>query len=654
MLNTPPSPWQWLDRIPAPSSRWLRGYAFDPSLSIKTDTVLVNEIIFKVIWEDLKPGPIGDYLEVIDYDPASQCFYAPVNLNHLLVIAQDGLAPSESTPQFHQQMVYAVAMTTIRNFELALGRLALWAPRLIRSDTGEVVDEKYVGQLRIYPHGLRAANAYYSPDKQALLFGYFPAKSTDPASHLPGGTVFSCLSHDIIAHETSHALLDGMCRRLIEATNPDVLAFHEAFADIVALFQHFSFPEILRHQIAQTRGNLAEQSLLGQLAQEFGQATGRYGALRDAIGKIDPQTKKWVPQEPDPNEYQTVLEPHKRGSILVAAVFDAFLTIYKNRVGDLLRIATNGSGILPAGALHPDLVNRLADEAAKSAQHVLHACIRALDYLPPVDITFGEYLRAIITADFDLVREDDRGYRIAFIEAFRRRGIYPRGIRSLSEESLRWPKVRAEDYKTLFEPIAKNLLQEFADNASYFKDREQIYKQTNEVQAKLHKLIEQALGEPKYRSETLLPGPEVTGLVLTAESPHLQVAGVPVEQFTRQRDLNGDGVKDPAFEISAIRPVQRAGPKGNILNHLVITITQKRNVPTGDGETITFRGGCTLVLDLSVPEVHYCITKSIIDNERLQRQLSFQRDGVGASLQATYLAENGRVNEPFALLHSDF
>ena len=69
-------------------------------------------------------------------------------------------------------------------------------------------------------------------------------------------------------------------------------------------------------------------------------------------------------------------------------------------------------------------------------------CIRALDYCPPVDINFGDYLRALITADIDLVPDDDLGYRIALIDAFKRRGIYPRDIRTLSEESLCWKKFR--------------------------------------------------------------------------------------------------------------------------------------------------------------------------------------------------------------------
>ena len=65
-------------------------------------------------------------------------------------------------------------------------------------------------------------------------------------------------------------------------------------------------------------------------------------------------------------------------------------------------------------------------------------CIRALDYCPPVNLEFGDYLRAIITADRDLVRDDSRGYRVAFIDAFRERGIVPYDIRRLAEDSLLW------------------------------------------------------------------------------------------------------------------------------------------------------------------------------------------------------------------------
>ena len=240
-----------------PSSRSLRVYAFDPSFNWKLDTAVINRMTLDVPWEELGHGPVGEYLEVVDVDPASGCCYAPVDLNDPNLLAMDGLDPAEGDPQFHQQMVYAVAMTTIRNFERALGRRVFW------SEAGKEQDYAFVRRLRIYPHALREANAYYSPQRKALLFGYFPASTSDPGHNLPGGTVFTCLSHDIIAHETTHALLDGLHRRFIEPSNQDVLAFHEAFADVVALFQHFSFPEVLRHQIARTRGDLASQNLLG-------------------------------------------------------------------------------------------------------------------------------------------------------------------------------------------------------------------------------------------------------------------------------------------------------------------------------------------------------------------------------------------------------
>jgi hypothetical protein len=66
---------------------------------------------------------------------------------------------------------------------------------------------------------------------KGILFGYFRASQTDPGRNLPGQVVFTCLSHDIIVHETTHAVLDGMRPFFAERTNPDVTAFHEAFAD---------------------------------------------------------------------------------------------------------------------------------------------------------------------------------------------------------------------------------------------------------------------------------------------------------------------------------------------------------------------------------------------------------------------------------------
>lgn len=82
--------------------------------------------------------------------------------------------------------------------------------------------------------------------------------------------------------------------------------------------------------------------------------------------------------------------------------------------------------------------NIFGEQASKLASHFLAICIRAIDYCPPVDLELGEYLRALITADYDLVPDDRWAYREALIDAFRHRRIYPPNVTSLSEESLRW------------------------------------------------------------------------------------------------------------------------------------------------------------------------------------------------------------------------
>ena len=92
-----------------------------------------------------------------------------------------------------------------------------------------------------------------------------------------------------MAHEVTHAIVHRLRKYLSEPTNPDVFAWHEACADLVALFHHFVFPEVVAQAVAESRGELREGSALLELAQEFGQSTGRGTALRSAIAaNVDP------------------------------------------------------------------------------------------------------------------------------------------------------------------------------------------------------------------------------------------------------------------------------------------------------------------------------------------------------------------------------
>jgi hypothetical protein len=639
-----------------PQNRKLRVYAFDPILSTRIETYGINQVTLQVPWEVdprngadcLGPGPRGEYLEVIDYDPASECCYEPVDLNAPYLLEQEGLPPSEGNPQFHQQMVYAVAMRTIRNFEKALGRCALWAPHERENETPE-----YVQRLRIYPHALREANAYYSPGRKALLFGYFPAEGPEIGENLPGGIVFACLSHNIVAHEITHALLDGLHRRYIEASNPDVLALHEAFADLVALFQQFTIPEVLKDQIARTRGDLSRQNLLGQLAQQLGQAIGYYGALRDALGEVDRETKQWQPKKPDPEMLKRTLEPHKRGSILVAAVFRAFLTVYQTRIKDLLRIASQGTGILPEGELHPDLVNRLASETSRVAGHFLRICIRALDYCPPVDVTFGDYMRALITADLDMVPEDSYHYRIAIIDAFRSWGIYPLDIKNLSVESLLWVEPTEHECK-FFEHLMRRST--FKRRWHLGSDRKKAFDRSRADADSLHKLMT----SPEFRDfmERTLDKEalgKTLGLELSKDSP-----------ATIDRDPDGW----PKLEVHSVRPALRKNPEGQVHTDMIIEITQERrgyldqetqkkedgrkSGPPQEADFV-FRGGCTLVVDMQARRIRYVVSKRVGSQARLCRQRDYIRSPVGAGLhRALREALRPEVLEPFAIVNRLF
>ncbi len=356
------------------------------------------------------PGPRGPRFHVVDYDPINRRLAPPFDLAVAQGTVPDPFAEASDEElkgdrRFHAQNVYVITTRTLASFEFALGRRVPWA-------FGS-------HQLYLVPHAFQEANAFYADTDQALLFGDYPA---------PDRVVYTCLSHDIVAHETTHAILDGLRRRFEAPGLPDQPAFHEAFADIVALLSVFSMQEVVDRLIAEREGGvLLEEDVtpdrlrrlsLVKMAEELGDAVHRQrgSGLRNSA-ELKP-TEEW--KDPGNAEWE---EPHRRAEILVAAVMGALIEIWTGRLRGLEIWTGRLRGLIQVGRLDRE---RAAEEGSKAATHLLSMMIRAIDYCPPVEFEFADFLDAVLLSDEQLAPDDEHHYRPTLIDAFGAFGIRPR------------------------------------------------------------------------------------------------------------------------------------------------------------------------------------------------------------------------------------
>ena len=393
---------------PLSPMRYMTVVAQDPCVR-RGDRILTAKVAVPA--EDLVPGPRGYRVHVVDYDASARRFYGA----HSLPAEYDEEPPEwhEGRPaivddyRFHAQNVYALVMRTLARFEFALGRRLGWS-------FGN-------HQIKVAPHGMVDANAFYSPMEEGLVFGCFHGRSGRP--------VYTCLSHDIVVHETTHALLDALRERYLDPSNPDQAAFHEGFADVIALLSVFSQPEVVRHLLQPEGGNgkspvliardqvtadALRQSALFGLAEEMGQESGsviRAGALRQS-----------TTMKPDPKILESAEfgEPHRRGEVFVAAVLRGFIEAWSQR------IVASG---LEEQRQYP--IGHVAEDGADIADALMTMWIRAIDYMPPVHLEFGDALSAALTADLE-VRPDDSRYELRrhMLEQFHLFGIEPASKRA--------------------------------------------------------------------------------------------------------------------------------------------------------------------------------------------------------------------------------
>ena len=233
---------------------------------------------------------------------------------------------------------------------------------------------------------------------------------------------------------------------------------------------------------------------------------------------------------------------------------------------------------------------------------------------------------------------------VALVEAFRAHGIYPRDVRNLSIDSLRWAVQPEEKGVPAFLQFVKevpsiklppDLMKQLGlTQKNWFRDgllawdlrsdRENIGNQQHLLRRALHIWI--------ARRKDLMRG------------------------ILKGIDL--DGMK---FEVHSLRPARRVGPDGEQLADMVIEITQQRGEyidPAAAGRPdarpdFKFRGGATLIVDLETYKIRYYINKSIDSRQRLERQRMFLGGDDDGSLRALYFGSRlqSEMREPFAFLH---
>jgi hypothetical protein len=357
--------------------------AQDPSV-LQQGRILMAKVAVPA--EDLIAGPMGYRVQIVDYDSTRQYFHG----SHVLPAAyeeeplewQRGDSRIVNDFRFHAQNVYALVMKTLARFEFALGRRLGWS-----------FDNH---QLKIAPHGMFDANAFYSPVEEGLVFGYFKGLSGQP--------VFTALSHDVVVHEATHALLDALRKRYMLPSNPDQSAFHEGFADVIALLSVFALPEVVGHLLAPSRGKrngastvarkniepeALQQSALFGLADQMGKELDglRGGALRRSA-QLEAN-----PEILDDPEFG---EAHRRGEVFVAAVMKAFIAAW-----------SNGSKTQDS---RPEGIPWRASSKRADIADALSRWIRALDYAAGSS-TFQDALTAALTSDTQ-VRPDDQRFKL--------------------------------------------------------------------------------------------------------------------------------------------------------------------------------------------------------------------------------------------------
>lgn len=341
----------------------------------KTEGILGIENI-DLDWEPgLADGPTSARVAVVDYNADTGILAKPVTWD----AESKGFVGADvpSSVQFHQVNVWAIVQNTLAFFEdpYVMGRPIPWG-----FDGNKLV---------VVPHAGIMKNAFYDRRSKSLQFYYFGSEDKP---------VYTCLSHDIVTHETGHAILDGIRPYYYEISSAQTAAFHEFLADLTAILSALRNNNV-RHAVAEiSDGNIWRNEVIADLAEQFAQ---------DEVKKTYEDAQRYylrtARNEKTMKDIENKWEPHDCSEVLTGAMFEILARITK---------------------LHMDDYGRSAKDALwRATDHLNRMAFRALDYGPPVDIQFIDYARAVLRANELAYPRDTLGYHKIVREVFENRGL---------------------------------------------------------------------------------------------------------------------------------------------------------------------------------------------------------------------------------------
>jgi hypothetical protein len=333
-------------------------------------------------------GPTSARVAIVDYNADLDTRFAPIKLlrdgsgfHEIAKIRKEQILEAF---KFHQVNVWAIIELILARLEdeYALGRPIPWASGL--------------GRLLVLPHAGYQQNAFYDRATGALHLFYFEG---------PDGTpVYTCLSHDIIAHELGHAVLDGLKPGYNEVSSPETAGFHEYFGDAIAMLASLRRREIA---ILVTEGaplRLEAKNVVSAIASEFG------AAVQD-VPDQDYLRGAW--NNRTMTDLRGTYEEHDWSEILTGVYYNLLHYLYTSNFKRLIADTGKRNNQQAIRALF-----RAADQTA-------NVMLRAIDYCPPVDLRYDEYARALLRADEVAYPIDSSGIRAELRRIFTKRGLRP-------------------------------------------------------------------------------------------------------------------------------------------------------------------------------------------------------------------------------------